>query len=212
MIEAGNLAKVYRGAVDVAAVRGVSLRVEAGELALLMGPSGSGKTTLLSMLGCILTPDEGTLRVCGEEIDWSGRALPAIRRRFFGFIYQHFNLLASLTARENVEVPLVLAGRSGDPDAALAAVGMGHRASFRPESLSGGEKQRVAIARAMAADAPVILGDEPTGNLDSENGRAVFAALRDLADRGRTVLVVTHDERWVRYADRVFRMEDGELT
>jgi putative ABC transport system ATP-binding protein len=213
-LEAENLSKIYRAeGEEIAAVRDVSLSLEAGQLALLMGPSGSGKTTLLSILGCILTPDAGTLRVAGDEVEWSERSLPLLRRRAFGFIYQHFNLLESLSVRENVGIPLALAGRhAGDAEDALEIVGMKHRAGFLPAKLSGGEKQRVAIARAIAADAPLLLADEPTGNLDTENGRAVFSTLRRLAsEEEKTVLVVTHDERYLPFADRVFRMQDGEL-
>jgi putative ABC transport system ATP-binding protein len=191
----------------------VSLALSKGELAVLMGPSGSGKTTLLSILGCILKPDSGTLRVGGDDVDWDERTLPRLRRRAFGFIYQHFNLLSALTVRENVAVPLVLAGCGEErADDALALVGLGMRARYLPAKLSGGEKQRVAIARAIAADAPILLADEPTGNLDTENGRTVFSTLRRLADEEeKTVLVVTHDERCLPFADRVFRMQDGEL-
>ncbi|MBI2930640.1 MAG: ABC transporter ATP-binding protein [Planctomycetes bacterium] len=214
-LEATNLVKVYRGGSDeVAAVRGASLKLEEGELVLLMGPSGSGKTTLLSMLGCILTPDAGTLRVGEETVVWNESRLPAYRRRCFGFIYQHFNLLSSLNVCENVQVPLVLAGRRSASDElaehALGTVSLAHRLRFQVSELSGGEKQRVAIARAIVADAPILLADEPTGNLDGENGRGVMALLRRLAvERGKAVLVVTHDERAVPYAHRVLHMEDG---
>lgn len=214
---AENLVKVYDGADRVAAVRGATLSVEAGELVLLMGPSGSGKTTLLSLLGCILVPDEGRLSVCGEEVRWNESVLPRYRRRYFGFIYQNYNLLASLNARENVEVPLLLSGKRGSEsrrlvDEALDTVKLSHRKGFWVTDLSGGEKQRVAIARAIAADAPVLLADEPTGNLDSETGRQIMTVLKSLAkERDRAVLIVTHDERHVPFADRVLRMEDGRV-
>ncbi len=215
---ADNLSKVYTGGSEkVAAVREATLRVEAGELILLMGPSGSGKTTLLSLLGCILAPDEGSLSVCGEAVRWDESVLPRYRRRYFGFIYQHYNLLSSLNARENVEVPLILTGRRGSAarkqvDEALETVRLGHRKEFWVTDLSGGEKQRVAIARAIAGDAPVLLADEPTGNLDSETGKQIMTVLRSLAtDRKKAVMVVTHDERHVHFADRVLRMEDGRI-
>lgn len=214
---AENLVKVYPGADRVAAVRGASLSIEAGELVLLMGPSGSGKTTLLSLLGCILVPDEGRLTICGEEVRWDESVLPRYRRRYFGFIYQNYNLLASLNARENVEVPLLLSGKRGGEsrrlvEQALDTVKLSHRREFWVTDLSGGEKQRVAIARAIAADAPILLADEPTGNLDSDTGKQIMTVLRSLAkDRGRAVLIVTHDERHIPFADRVFRMEDGMI-
>jgi ABC-type lipoprotein export system ATPase subunit len=215
---AENLSKVYRGEGEaVCAVRGATLQLAAGEFVLLMGPSGSGKTTLLSILGCILPPDTGRLEVCGEPVTWRESALPAIRRRCFGFIYQDFHLLAALTVRENVAIPLLISGAHlGEAgrlaDIALERVGLAPRAGFRPSVLSGGEKQRVAIARAIAADAPVILGDEPTGNLDSQNGRRVISILRSLAEEeGKTVLVVSHDDRVIPFANRVLSMEDGEV-
>lgn len=217
-LEAENLVKTYSGgSEEVAAVRGASLHLDEGELVVLMGPSGSGKTTLLSILGCILSPDEGVLRICGEDVEQTEASLAACRRRHFGFVYQHFNLLSALSVRENVEVPLWMSGRTGGvseeiADQALAAVSLTHRARFRTAELSGGEKQRTAIARAIAGDAPILLADEPTGNLDSDNGRIVLSMLRNLASgRGKSVLIVTHDERSLRYADRVLRMEDGEV-
>lgn len=217
-LEARGLAKTYRGgAEEVSAVRGASLALEEGELVLLMGPSGSGKTTLLSILGCILTPDRGRLWVRGEEVAWDERRLYRYRRELFGFVYQSYNLLASLSVHANVRVPLTLAGRGGAAararaDEALERVGVTHRARFLPGQLSGGEQQRVAIARALVTDPPVLLCDEPTGNLDSENGRRVLGTLRELAtEAGKAILVVTHDERARPFADRMLRMEDGEL-
>jgi len=218
-LEARDLVKIYRTASEeVGAVRGVTLDLEIGELVLLMGPSGSGKTTLLSILGCILAPDEGGMAIGGDEVLWNEAHLSGCRRRYFGFVYQQFNLLSSLSVRENVEVPLLLAGYEAPlarelAEHALGTVSILHRADFDPAELSGGEKQRAAIARAIAADPPIILADEPTGNLDSENSRQVMTLLRRLTrERGKSILVVSHDDRHVKYADRIFRMEDGRLT
>ena len=219
LLHAQDLYKVYHtGSEEVVAVKGVTMAMEMGELSLLMGPSGSGKTTLLSILGCILKPDHGKLLISGEEVDWTESNLPAYRLRYFGFIYQGFNLLSSLNVRENVEVPLMLQGKRGSlaeelADHALGTVAVTHRAHFNTATLSGGEKQRVAIARAIVNDPPILLADEPTGNLDSRNGIRVMTALRDLAlERGKTILVVTHDTRYNSFADKIYKMEDGEVT
>lgn len=218
-LESENLVKVYHtGAEEVAAVKGASVGVAAGELALLMGPSGSGKTTLLSMLGCILHPDAGKMWVCGEDVAWTGAELTSYRRRHFGFVYQQFNLLSALNVRENVMVPLMLHGHGGPlaeelADHALGTVSLNQRARYATAKLSGGEKQRVAIARAIVADPPILLADEPTGNLDSQNGTQVMSMLRDLAtNHGKAVLVVTHDQRYVPFADKIYKMADGEVT
>ncbi len=219
LLEARDVYKVYRsGAEEVAAVKGASLSIDIGELALLMGPSGSGKTTLLSILGCILRPDSGSLQLAGEDVDWRESALPQYRRRYFGFVYQHYNLLSALSVRENVMIPLMLHGHGGSlaeelADHALGTVGLAPRARYAPAKLSGGEKQRVAVARAIVADPPILLADEPTGNLDSSNGTQVITMLREMAtDKGKAVLVVTHDARYVPFADKVYKMEDGEVT
>ncbi len=218
-IEASGLHKVYEeGPVKVHAVRGVDLKVRAGSFVLLMGPSGSGKTTLLSMLGCILKPTQGEVRIMGELVAWEERSLPFIRRRHIGFIFQHFNLFSALTAAENVEVALRLRGVrgrevEGKARALLEAVGLADRWNFMPRDLSGGEKQRVAIARAFAGDPPILLADEPTGNLDSRSGRVVIELLKQAAvHENRSVVVVSHDMRITEFADEVFFMEDGSLV
>ena len=218
LLRAENLYKIYQtGSEEVPAVKGVNLEMQIGELALLMGPSGSGKTTLLSILGCILRPDRGKLFLSEEEVDWTESKLPALRLKYFGFIYQQFNLLSSLNVRENVEIPLMLQGKRGGlaeelADHALGTVSLTHRARFNIATLSGGEKQRVAIARAIVTDPPILLADEPTGNLDSQNGIRVMTALRDLAvEKGKTILVVTHDTRYNSFADKIYSMEDGEV-
>ena len=191
-----------QGAAVVEAVRGVDLELARGEIVLIMGPSGSGKTTLLSMLGALLRPSEGAIRLGGVEITaLTERELPALRAQRIGFIFQDFNLMPSLTARENVEVSLNVMGVRGKEARQRAVhllreLGLGHRLDFLPAKLSGGENQRVAIARALANDPDLVLADEPTANLDSSIGREVMRRLRDIAkQRGQSVLIVSHDDR-----------------
>jgi putative ABC transport system ATP-binding protein len=217
-LEATGLHRSYReGPVLVHAVRGVDLTVHSGRLVLLMGPSGSGKSSLLSMLGCILRPTRGDLRIMGRRVVWDERLLPAIRKTQLGFVFQSFNLLSSLTAAENVAMTLTLRGdtRHGIARARrmLEGVGLGHRWNFMPRDLSGGEKQRVAVARALIGDPPILLADEPTGNLDSTSGRMVTEMLRRSAtEQGRAVVVVSHDARIADYADEVCVLEDGRIV
>jgi putative ABC transport system ATP-binding protein len=204
-----------RERVDV--LRGASLALSAGEVAMLEGPSGSGKSTLLCILGCVLTATSGRLVIAGEEID-TRTDLARVRREHLGFVFQQFNLLPALTAVENVAYPLRLRGvrkdrAEADALAALAQVELQDRARFYPRDLSGGQKQRVAIARALVTNPSVILADEPTANLDAEVGRKVLDLFADLARRGnRALLVVTHDPRVRRICDRAVRMEDGVLA
>jgi len=206
------------GATEVVAVRNVSLAVAPGEIVLIMGPSGSGKTTLLSMLGALLKPTEGTIHLNGEVISaLAENRLPDIRLRQFGFIFQDFNLLSALTALENVAIVAELAGmRNGEAckkaAALLAELGLGGRLNFLPEKLSGGEKQRVAIARALINDPTLILADEPTANLDSKIGHEIMRLLRNIArEQGRSVVIVSHDQRIKDIADRVLWLEDGQF-
>ena len=214
-----QLTKTYgSGDLAVDAVRAVDLDVEAGEVVLVMGPSGSGKTTLLLMLGAMLRPSSGSVRVDGTDLATAPeRDLPPLRARRFGFVFQDFNLLSALSALENVEVACNLAGVTGRAarDRAvelLTRFGLEKRLRFRPDQLSGGEKQRVAIARALANDATVILADEPTANLDSGHGREIARVLRELAtDDGRSVVIVSHDQRLKEIADRVLWLEDGRF-
>jgi putative ABC transport system ATP-binding protein len=206
-----NATRSY-GAVH--AVRGVTLSVFPGEVTALMGPSGSGKTTLLSMIGGVLTPSSGQIIVCGTNLCEGGEVQRQLfRRRSIGFIFQNFNLLASLTARENVEVALSLRGdETSSAVELLEHVGLGAKADAYPHELSGGQRQRVAIARALAGNPPVLLADEPTAALDALQGRRVMGVLRARARQERTtVLVVTHDPRVREFADRVIEMEDGRL-
>lgn len=220
VLEAKGIVKeLGRGAGKVRALKGVNLSLNSGELTLLMGPSGSGKTTLLSILGCILTPTAGTLTVAGNSIEGlSAEALAALRRQHIGFVFQSYNLFPTLTAEENVRVALDVRGGRGsqavvNAQRALYQVGLRHRLKSYPGNLSGGEQQRVAVARALAGSPSVILADEPTAALDSENGLAVMALLSQLAkDKTRAVLAVTHDPRTVPFADRILRIEDGLIV
>ncbi len=208
-----------QGAGKVRALKGVSLAIEPGELTLLMGPSGSGKTTLLSILGCILSPTSGSLRINGREtVGLDPEQLADIRRRNIGFVFQSYNLFPTLSAMENVRLALDVRGfkpseTAGLATAALTAVGLSHRLKAYPRSMSGGEQQRVAIARALAGSPKLILADEPTAALDAENGLAVMALIQQLArDKSRAVLAVTHDHRTLPYADRIVTIEDGLIV
>lgn len=206
------------GATEVVAVRNVSLRVLPGEVVLIMGPSGSGKTTLLSMLGGLLKPSDGRIRISGEELTTlTENRLPAVRMQHIGFIFQDFNLLSALSCLDNVALVGQLAGRTRKATreqarTLLEQLGLGHRLTFLPEKLSGGEKQRVAIARALINQPDLILADEPTANLDSRHGRETMRLLRRLAkEEKRSVVIVSHDERIKEIADRVLWLEDGEF-
>jgi putative ABC transport system ATP-binding protein len=220
MLEAKGIVKVLgEGAAQVQALKGVNLDLMPGELTLLMGPSGSGKTTLLSILGCILSPNSGTLTIARHTATgMSPEQLADLRRQHVGFVFQSYNLVPTLTAAENIMLALDLRGAPLVEAPALAAkalqqVGLSHRAHATPSKLSGGEKQRVSIARALAGSPSVILADEPTAALDSENGKGVMALLSQVAkDSSRAVLVVTHDHRTLSYADRLIRIEDGRIV
>jgi putative ABC transport system ATP-binding protein len=203
----------------VQALKGVSLSLKGGELVLLMGPSGSGKTTLLSVLGCMMTPTQGTVRVRGESIAGAGpEELAKLRREYIGFIFQSYHLFPTLTVEDNVRLALDIRGehsrraRTAARDA-LARVGLSHKVRAYPLELSGGEQQRVAIARAIVGNASAILADEPTGALDTKNGQAIMTVLATIAkDPSRGVLVVTHDPRILPFADRILHIEDGRIV
>jgi putative ABC transport system ATP-binding protein len=220
VIRTQGLTKTYaQGEAAMRALDEVTLDLHAGELALLVGPSGSGKTTLLSIMGCILRPTGGTLRILGDDVTrLPERDLPAIRRERIGFIFQAFNLFPTLTALQNVALALDIKGVSGraarDKAAALLdQVGLASKLDAYPADLSGGQKQRIAIARALAGDPPIILADEPTAALDLQSGRTVLNLLQRLArERGRAVAIVTHDSRMFGYGDRLVKLEDGRVA
>ncbi len=219
-VEAIDIVKsMGQGAGRVWALKGVSLALAGGELTLLMGPSGSGKTTLLSVIGCILSPTEGTVRIHGRTTTGARpEELAALRRHHVGFIFQSYHLFPTLVAEENVRMPLDVRGERSEAavvkaQKALAVVGLSHKTNSFPRDLSGGEQQRVAIARAIVGDPSVVLADEPTAALDSENGHAIMTVLADIAkDPTRAVFVVTHDPRILPFADRIVRIEDGRLV
>ncbi len=220
MIEATDIVKVLgEGAGRVDALKGVNLSLAGGELTLLMGPSGSGKTTLLSVLGCMLSPTGGTLRIRGRSTaGLDSEALAELRRENVGFVFQSYHLFPTLTAAENVRLALDVRGdrsrlaRAKALDA-LATVGLSHKANAFPRELSGGEQQRVAVARAIVGDPSVILADEPTAALDSENGHAVMTVLAEIAKNpARALFIVTHDPRIMPFAHRILRIEDGRIA
>lgn len=214
------VSKTYAsGEAAVRALDNVSLDANFGELLMLMGPSGSGKTTLVSIMGCILRATEGSVRVCGREIvGLSERQLPSVRLAHIGFIFQGFNLFPALRAVENVELALDLKGVRGKAARShamqlLEQVGLSNKAMSFPSDLSGGQKQRVAIARALAGEPDIILADEPTAALDSQSGKTVMELLNSLAhERGRSVVIVTHDNRTLNYADRIVHIADGRIA
>ena len=220
LLEAVNIAKdLGSGAAKVAALRGVSLALNGGELTLLMGPSGSGKTTLLSILGCMLAPTEGTVWICGRSTGGLGpEDMALVRRAKVGFVFQSFHLFPTLSAIDNVRLALDVRGEASrtarvKSQEALAKVGLAHKTRAFPRELSGGEQQRVAIARAIVGGPSVILADEPTAALDGENGRAIMGILAEAArERERAVLIVTHDPRVLPFADRVIHIEDGRIA
>jgi len=220
LIRAENLTKIYgSGDAAVTALDHVRLTVEAGEFVAIMGPSGCGKSTLLHMLGGLDRPTEGQVTIDGSALaSLSDDALTQIRRRKIGFVFQFFNLMPTLSAEENVSLPLLLDGKRAREirprvEAALEAVGLGHRRRHRPDELSGGEMQRVAIARALVIEPKLILADEPTGNLDSATGEQVLDLIgRANRDRGATIVLVTHDLKAAAHATRLVTMRDGVVV
>ncbi|MEH2511234.1 putative ABC transport system ATP-binding protein [Nitrobacteraceae bacterium AZCC 1564] len=220
IIEARELKKTLgRGAGQVQALRGVDLALRRGELTLLMGPSGSGKTTLLLILGCMLTPNSGTVSICGTSTSGADKeALAKIRRDHIGFVFQSYHLFPTLTAMQNVQLALDIRGDHGrdapkKAHEALGLVELEQKSNTLPGGLSGGEQQRVAIARAFVANPSIILADEPTSALDSDNGRTIMRILAEAAhERNRAVLVVTHDPRVIPFGDRIIEIEDGVLV
>ena len=199
------------------ALDGVSLTVHRGEFVAIMGQSGSGKSTLMNIIGCLDRPTSGSYLVLGKEAaHLSPDELAALRRETFGFVFQRYNLLATATAGENVEIPSVYAGlpkqkRAQRAGGLLQRLGLGDRTDHRPAELSGGQQQRVAIARALVNDPPVILADEPTGALDSKSGEEVLALLKELHAEGRTIILITHAESVAQHASRIVRIQDGRI-
>ena len=219
MIDLHDVSKVYQiGEERVHALDHVTLHIFPKEFVSVIGPSGSGKSTLMNIIGCLDVADAGTYRLDGIPIeDYSEKQLARVRNQKIGFIFQNFNLIAKLSAEENVELPLVYRGvrpaeRAGRVAAALERVGLSNRAKHLPTELSGGQQQRVAIARAVVANPKLILADEPTGNLDSKNGREVMEMLSELNHDGTTVIMVTHSQHDSTYAHRVLHLFDGELV
>ena len=220
LIDVRDLTKVYgEGAAAVEALRGVSLRVHPGEFVAIMGPSGSGKSTFMHLLGCLDHPTSGSYRLAGEEVSRLSRdQLALVRNVRIGFVFQSFNLLARTSALENVELPMLYAGVPRDERVRQAReildqVGLGDRLNHKPSELSGGQQQRVAIARALANGAPLLMADEPTGNLDSTSSAEIMALFRRLnRERSITVVVVTHDVHIASWSDRVVMFKDGLIT
>ena len=215
MIKVQDITKVYRmGHVDVRALAGVSLTIEAGEMVAVMGPSGSGKSTLMNVLGCLDVPTSGTYHLDGEEVGrLSDDRLAEIRNRRVGFVFQTYNLLPRLTAAANVELPLLYGGGGNRRRRALEAlerVGLGDRALHRPTELSGGQQQRAGIARALVTNPDILLADEPTGNLDSKSSDEIIAILRPLnRDHAITIIIVTHEQDIAEHTNRILTMRDG---
>jgi len=218
LVEIRNISKIYNpGENEVRALDHVSVSIGEGEFVAIIGQSGSGKSTLMNMLGCLDVPTEGSYKLHGRDVaDLSDDELSDIRNREIGFIFQGFNLIPGLTALENVELPLIYRGvgkseRIRLSRAALEKVGLGHRMEHKPSEMSGGQQQRVAIARAIAQAPPVILADEPTGNLDSHSTQEIMEILRELNAEGRTVILITHDNEIAARARRVIKIKDGHI-
>jgi putative ABC transport system ATP-binding protein len=219
MIEIRDLTKTYHsGEVDVHALRGVTLKVERGEFVAIVGPSGCGKSTLFNILGGLTPPTSGSVHIDGHDLlAMSDRDRTELRKSSVGFVFQKYNLLPTLSAADNIEIARDIAGKRGGTDPrfqeALKLLGIEGRLHHKPRALSGGEQQRVAIARAIVNNPAILLADEPTGNLDSENSRLVLGLLHDLNQRtGQTILMITHDSDAASFANRTVRMRDGRIA
>lgn len=219
LIKIENVIKTYTmGGISFNALDGVSLEIYEKEFVSVVGPSGSGKSTFMNMLGCLDVPTSGTYLIRGENVsDMTEDELAMLRNKTIGFIFQGFNLLSKLTAYENVELPLIYQGisfmkRKQMVVDALTRVGLANRMDHRPQELSGGQQQRVAIARALSARPPIILADEPTGNLDSKSGVEVMSMLKELHQEGKTIILITHDNDIAMQAQRIVRIADGKIT
>lgn len=218
MINIKNMSKIYKtGNIEVAALKDVSFEIDEGEFVAIIGPSGSGKSTLMNMIGCLDIPTEGEYLLDGINVSTlSDSKLAEIRNAKIGFIFQGFNLLPKLNALENVELPLIYRGASTKERVekskkALELVGLEERIDHKPSQLSGGQQQRVAIARALAGEPPVLLADEPTGNLDSKSGKEVLDTLIELNNNGTTIVLITHDMGVASKAKRVIKIMDGQI-
>ena len=219
LVRVVDLCKVYNpGENEVRALDHVNLEIHKGEFVAIIGQSGSGKSTFMNMLGCLDAPTSGLYRLEGQDVSiLPDRRLSDIRNRFIGFIFQGFHLIPGLSALENVELPLMYQGMGRDKRRRLAAeslerVGLGERLRHRPAEMSGGQQQRVAIARAIAARPPLILADEPTGNLDSRSGEDIMATLHELNREGHTIILITHDRQIAAQAQRLVRIRDGRIV
>lgn len=219
LLELRNVSRSYpSGEEQVAVLKDISLQIHAGEMVAIVGVSGSGKSTLMNILGCLDKPTSGTYRVAGRDVSTlDPDALAQLRREHFGFIFQRYHLLSHLTAAQNVEIPAVYAGierkkRQARARELLLRLGLSDRVDYPPSQLSGGQQQRVSIARALMNGGQVILADEPTGALDSHSGEEVMAILRQLRDRGHTVIIVTHDPLIAAQAERIIEIHDGKIV
>jgi len=219
IIEMIDIVKIYKMEnVEVPAISGISLNVENGEYLAIMGPSGSGKSTLMNIIGCLDTPTSGRYLLQGTDVSsMNDDRLATVRNRSIGFVFQTFNLLSTDTALHNVELPMLYAGasvsdRRRKAQFALEEVNLAHRINHRPAEMSGGERQRVAIARALVNDPPIILADEPTGNLDSRNGAEIMGVFAQLNKEGKTIVLVTHDPVVAKNAQRIVHIMDGRVV
>lgn len=218
LVEIRDVCKVYNpGENEVRALDHINVNIDTGEYVAIIGQSGSGKSTLMNMLGCLDVPTSGMYRLHGQNVsEMDDDELSDIRNKEIGFIFQGFNLIPNLTAIENVELPLIYRGvgkakRMELSRKALEKVGLGHRLDHKPSEMSGGQQQRVAIARAIAQAPPIILADEPTGNLDSHSTQEIMGILKELYEEGRTVILITHDNEIAAQAKRVIKIKDGHI-
>jgi len=216
MIELNNVTKIYDlGEVQVSALDNVTFRCEKGEVVSIMGPSGSGKSTLMNILGCLDRPTSGSYHLEGQDVSsFNDNQLAVIRNKKLGFVFQSYNLLPKMTALENVELPMVYAGKGHRREHALEAlesVGIGNRARHHPNEMSGGEQQRVAIARCMINSPLIILADEPTGNLDTKSSQNIMTLLLEQSQKGMTIIIVTHEEDIAAYTQRTIYLRDGKI-